>query len=62
MISRGKVATDSSAGRGKTTDRAHHPQDYPMSLQNNCGGTNDFHPQKLIQLVGCRLLNTQQQK
>jgi hypothetical protein len=55
MISREKVATESSAGRGTTADRAHHPQD-PMALQNNYGlGANDFQPQKLIRLVGCRL-------
>jgi hypothetical protein len=31
-------------------------------LQNPHGfRANDFHPQKLIRLVGCRMLNAQQQ-
>jgi hypothetical protein len=61
MISHRKVATE-SPGREKTSDRTDHPQ-VPMSLQNAYGfDTNDFQPQKLIQLVGCRVLNAPQEK
>jgi hypothetical protein len=45
---------DVSAGSG--------PQG-PMPLQNTCGfGGYDLHPQKLVQLVGCRDRNVQHQK
>lgn len=59
MISHGKVSTNSSLDGDKC---ANPPQD-PMALQNTGAlGSNELHPQKLVQLVGCRLLNAQQEK
>ena len=58
MISHGKVATKSSLDGDKCANRT--PQD-PMTLQTSAAFvSNELHPQKLIQLVGWRLLNTQQ--
>ena len=57
MVSHGKVAAKSSLDGDKCANR---PQD-PMTLQTSAVFvSNELHPQKLIQLVGCRLLNTQQ--
>jgi hypothetical protein len=59
MISREAAAATSSPSRNESADR---PQN-PMSLQNTFGsGSNDFYPQKLVQLIGCRDLDAQQRK
>jgi hypothetical protein len=59
MISQGKVAAKSSLDGDRC---ANQPQD-PMTLQDaGAFGSNELHPQKLVQLVGCRLPKSQQEK
>jgi hypothetical protein len=59
MISHEAVSTKSSLDGDKC---ANPPQD-PMTLQNmGALGSHKLHPQKLIQLVGCRLLDAPQEK
>ena len=59
MISHGKVAAKSSLDGDKC---ANSPQ-APMTLQNTGAfGSNELHPQKLVQLVGSRLVSARQEK
>jgi hypothetical protein len=60
MISHKIVAAQSSPNRYASSDCGHQG---PMSLQNTCGfGGYESHPQKLVQLIGCRDLNARNQK
>jgi hypothetical protein len=60
MISHKMVAAQFSSSRDVGADCGHQG---PMSQQNAHGfGRNELHPQKLVQLVGCRDLNARNQK
>jgi hypothetical protein len=59
MISHGKVPAKSSLNG----DKCANPPQAPMTLQNTGAfSSHELHPQTLIQLVGCRLLDAQQEK
>ena len=59
MSSYRKVATKSSLD----DDTCANPPQDSMSVQSTAAfSSNELHPQKLVQLVGCRLLNAQQEK
>ncbi len=52
MISHKSVATKPSSSRDVSANLGHQG---PMSQQNAYGfGNYDLHPQKMVQLVGCR--------
>jgi hypothetical protein len=60
VISHKMVAAQFSSSRDVGADCGHQG---PMSQQNSYGfGGNELHPQKLVQLVGCRDLNAQNPK
>ena len=59
MISHKIAAAQSSPNRDVSVDCGQGP----MSLQNPCNyGSYELHPQKLVQLIGCRDLNARNQK
>jgi hypothetical protein len=52
MISNKMVTAQFSSSRDEGADGGHQG---PMSQQNTHGfGSHELHPQKLVQLVGCR--------
>jgi hypothetical protein len=58
MVSHKMVAAQISPNRDASADSEGHQG--PMPLQNTCSvGGYDPHPQKLLQLVGCRDLSLQ---
>jgi hypothetical protein len=59
MISLESVAAQSSPNRDVSADGGHQG---PMAQQQFGLGGYDSHPQKLMQLVGCRDLNAGSQK
>lgn len=59
MTSHKIVAGQIAPNRALNSDR----RQGPMALQNAYGfGSHDLHPQRLVQLVGCRDPNVQYQK
>ena len=60
MASHKAVATKPSSSRDVSADPGHQG---PMSQQNADGfGNHDLHPQKMVQLVGCRDFHAQHQE
>jgi hypothetical protein len=60
MISHKVVAAQFSPNRDVSADCEHQG---PMALQNTCNvGSYELHPQKLVQLIGCRDLYARNQK
>ena len=60
MISRKIVYAQFSSNRDVSAGCGHQG---PMTLQNTCNfGSYELHPQKLVQLIGCRDLNAQNRK